>query len=178
MTITLRPSLDADLPAITATYAHAVTHGTASFELDPPTADEMGRRRASLLADGFPFLVAEGEGRVLGYAYAGPYRSRPAYRSTVEDSVYVAPDARGLGVGRALLTQLIADATALDFRLMVAVIGDEASRASIALHGALGFEPVGTLRDVGYKHGRWLATVLMQRRLGAGPEAPPTRPAR
>jgi phosphinothricin acetyltransferase len=176
MSLIVRPSAETDLPAITAIYAHAVEHGTASFELDPPDEAEMARRRAALLEGGYPYLVAEREGRILGYAYAGAYRTRPAYRSTVEDSVYIAPAAQGQGVGRALLTALIRECEARDFRLMVAVIGDEESKGSIGLHRSLGFEPVGILKGIGYKHGRWLSTVLMQRPLGRGMDEPPTRP--
>ncbi|HEY8380799.1 MAG TPA: GNAT family N-acetyltransferase [Microvirga sp.] len=176
MSATIRPSEYRDLPAIAAIYADAVLHGTASFELDPPGEAEMARRRATLLEGGYPHLVAEAGGAVLGYAYAGPYRPRAAYRSTVEDSIYVAPDARGRGVGRALLTRLITDCEALDCRLMVAVIGDEASTGSIALHRSLGFAPAGLIPGIGYKHGGWLSTVLMHRPLGAGMATPPTRP--
>ncbi|MBJ6126556.1 GNAT family N-acetyltransferase [Microvirga splendida] len=176
MSFVIRPSLETDIPAITAIYDHAVRHGTASFELDPPTEAEMARRREAILEGGYPYLVAERGGQILGYAYAGAYRTRPAYRSTVEDSIYVAPDAQGQGVGRALLIALIERCEALDFRLMVAVIGDEESRGSIALHRSLGFEPVGVLKGIGYKHGRWLSTVLMQRPLGRGMAEPPTRP--
>ncbi|WP_262298786.1 GNAT family N-acetyltransferase [Microvirga sesbaniae] len=176
MSILIRPSTDADLDAVTAIYAHAVTHGTASFELDPPDRAEMARRRAALLEGGYPYLVAERDGAILGYAYAGAYRTRPAYRSTVEDSIYVAPAAQGQGVGRLLLAALIEDCAARDFRLMVAVIGDEDSKGSIGLHRSLGFEPVGILKGIGYKHGRWLSTVLMQRPLGRGTGEPPTRP--
>jgi L-amino acid N-acyltransferase YncA len=176
MTVHVRPSRESDLPDIAAIYAHAVMHGTASFELEPPSEAEMAKRRSVLLEGGYPYLVAERAGAILGYAYAGPYRPRAAYRSTVEDSVYVAPDAQGRGVGRTLLQAVIAECERLDFRLMVAVIGDEASAGSIALHRSLGFEPVGSLPGIGYKHGRWLATVLMHRRLGAGTGAPPTRP--
>ena len=122
--ILVRPSAGSDLPAITAIYAHAVVHGTASFELDPPDEAEMTRRRTALLEGGYPYLVAERDGAVLGYAYAGAYRTRPAYRSTVEDSIYVAPQAQGQGVGRLLLEALIRECEARDFRLMVAVIGD------------------------------------------------------
>jgi phosphinothricin acetyltransferase len=136
----------------------------------------MGRRRAALLDGGFPYIVAERDGRLMGFAYAGPYRARPAYRSTVEDSIYIAPDAHRQGVGRALLTALIAEAERQDFRLMVAVIGDEASHGSIGLHASLGFEPAGVFKGIGYKHGRWLSTVLMQRALGPGLATPPTRP--
>ncbi|WP_243370054.1 GNAT family N-acetyltransferase [Microvirga solisilvae] len=172
----VRPSADTDIPAIAAIYAHAVLTGTASFELEPPAQDEMARRRTSLLEGGYPYLVAERDGEVLGYAYAGAYRTRPAYRSTVEDSIYVAPSAQGQGIGRLLLEALIKECEALDFRLMVAVIGDEESKGSISLHRSLGFEPVGILKGIGYKHGRWLSTVLMQRPLGRGPSEPPTRP--
>ncbi len=176
MSLTLRPSSDADIPAITAIYAHAVLHGTASFELEPPSEAEMLRRRAAILEGGYPYIVAERDGEILGYAYAGAYRTRPAYRSTVEDSIYVAPSAQGQGIGRALLEALIKECEALDFRLMVAVIGDEASKGSIALHRSLGFEPVGILKGVGHKHGRWLSTVLMQRPLSHGSAEPPSRP--
>ena len=137
MSALVRPSRTADLPAIAAIYADAVVHGTASFELDPPSEAEMARRRAALLDGGYPYLVAERDGTVLGYAYAGPYRPRAAYRSTVEDSIYVAPPARGQGLGRILLAALIRECESLDFRLMVAVIGDEASRGSIRLHESL-----------------------------------------
>jgi phosphinothricin acetyltransferase len=176
MSILVRTSRDADLPAITAIYAHAVIHGTASFELTPPDGPEMARRREALLAGGFPYLVAEHGGRLAGYAYAGPYRTRPAYRSTVEDSIYVAPEAHRQGVGKSLLAALIREAEAQDFRLMVAVIGDEASHGSIGLHASLGFETAGVFRGVGHKGGRWLSTVLMQRALGPGSATPPTRP--
>jgi L-amino acid N-acyltransferase YncA len=176
MTVLVRSSRESDLDAIAAIYAHAVTHGTASFELDPPSQEEMARRRAAILEGGYPYLVAERDGEILGYAYAGAYRTRPAYRSTVEDSIYVAASAQGQGVGRALLAALIEACEALDFRLMVAVIGDEDSHGSIGLHQSLGFEPAGILKGIGYKHGRWLSTVLMQRPLGRGMSEPPTRP--
>jgi phosphinothricin acetyltransferase len=176
MSILVRVSSEADLDTITAIYTHAVTHGTASFELDPPDRAEMTRRRAAILEGGYPYLVAAKDGAVLGYAYAGAYRTRPAYRSTVEDSIYVAPSAQGQGVGRLLLAALIDECEARDFRLMVAVIGDEESKGSIGLHRSLGFEPVGILKGIGYKHGRWLSTVLMQRPLGQGMNEPPTRP--
>jgi len=176
MNLRVRSSVESDLPAIAAIYAHAVLHGTASFELDPPDEAEMARRRTAILEGGYPYLVAERDGEILGYAYAGAYRTRPAYRSTVEDSVYVAPSAQGRGVGRGLLKALIGECEARDFRLMVAVIGDEESKGSIALHRSLGFEPVGILKGIGYKHGRWLSTVLMQRPLGRGMAEPPTRP--
>jgi len=176
MSILVRPSTESDLDAVTAIYAHAVMHGTASFELDPPDRAEMARRRAGILEGGYPYFVAEKDGAVLGYAYAGAYRTRPAYRSTVEDSIYVAPPAQGQGVGRLLLAALIDECEARDFRLMVAVIGDEESKGSIGLHRSLGFEPVGILKGIGYKHGRWLSTVLMQRPLGRSMGEAPTRP--
>lgn len=170
--LTLRPCRADDLPAIQAIYAEAVRFGTASFELDPPDLTEMQARWQKVVTAGFPYLVALRQGEVVGYAYAGAYRPRPAYRGTVENSVYVAPAAQGLGVGRALIRALIAECTAAGFRQMVAVIGDSANAASIGLHRAMGFEPVGTLRSVGWKHGRWLDSVLMQRRLGPGDDTP------
>lgn len=176
MNLTLRPSSDGDIPAIAAIYAHAVLHGTASFELDPPSEAEMARRRVAILEGGYPYIVAERDGAILGYAYAGAYRTRPAYRSTVEDSIYVSPSAQGQGIGRVLLEALIEECAARDFRLMVAVIGDEDSKGSIALHRSVGFELVGVLKGVGYKHGRWLSTVLMQRPLAGGMDESPTRP--
>jgi len=176
MSLLVRPSLDTDIPAIASIYAHSVIHGTASVELDPPDEAEMARRRAAILDGGYPYLVAERDGELLGYAYAGAYRTRPAYRSTVEDSIYVAPAAQGQGVGRMLLKALIEECETRDFRLMVAVIGDEESHGSINLHRSLGFEPIGILKGIGYKHGRWLSTVLMQRALGRGSTQPPTRP--
>ncbi len=171
--LSIRPATPADLPSIAAIYADAVSTGTASFELSPPDEAEMGRRMAALLDGGFPYLVAESAGAVAGYAYAGAYRPRPAYRFTVEDSVYVAPAAKGRGVGRALLKALVAEAEGRGFRQMIAVIGDEASAGSIALHRSAGFELVGTFRSVGWKFGQWRATVLMQRALGAGDAEPP-----
>ena len=174
MTLAVRPSAEADIPVIAGIYAAAVVHGTASFELEPPTEEEMRRRRAAIIGGGYPYLVAESGGAVVGYAYAGAYRTRPAYRFTVEDSIYVAPSAQGHGVGRALLAALIEAAEARDFRLMIAVIGDKASTASIRLHQAAGFQLVGMFEPVGYKHGRWLASVLMQRVLWYGAATPPS----
>jgi phosphinothricin acetyltransferase len=171
----LRDSESGDLPAITAIYRHAVLHGHASFELSPPDEPEMAARRAALLAGGFPHIVAIIGGEVLGYAYAGPYRTRPAYANTVENSVYVRHDRHGLGIGRALLARLIAEAGRRGFRQMVAIIGDSGNRSSIELHRSLGFTPVGTLRSVGWKHERWLDSVLMQRALGPGDTSPPER---
>ena len=158
-----------DIPAITRIYAHAVEHGTASFELAAPDEAEMARRMTDLMGKGFPYIVAEVDGMLAGYAYAGPFRARPAYRHTIENSVYVAPDIQRRGIGRALLAALIAAAEARGFRQMIAVIGDSTKQAaSIGLHQALGFHHVGILENVGFKHGRWLDSVLMQRALGDG----------
>jgi len=169
----IRAATPADIPAITRIYAHAVRHGTASFELDAPDEAEMSRRQRALLDGGYPYLVAEVDSRVAGYAYAGPYRARPAYRFSVENSIYVAPEAHRRGVGRALLDRLIAECETRGYRLMIAVIGDSAQTPSIALHRAAGFKLVGALEGVGYKFDRWLDTVLMQRALGAGMSTPP-----
>jgi L-amino acid N-acyltransferase YncA len=161
----LRPASPGDLAAMAAIYEPEVRRGTATFELESPEAAEFGGRLAKLRAAGLPWLVAELDGRVGGYAYAAPYRDRPAYRFTVEDSVYLAPDARGRGVGRRLLAAVIEAARDAGMRQMVAVIGDSANVASVRLHRGCGFADVGTLRDVGFKFGRWLDTVLMQRTL-------------
>jgi phosphinothricin acetyltransferase len=171
--ILIRPATPADIRDITAIYAHAVEHGTASFEIEPPGIVEMTTRQKILLDGGYPYLVADAAGTVAGYAYAGPYRPRIAYRHTVEDSVYVNPRVTRRGIGRLLLTELIAKAEQRGFRQMVAVIGDSQQTPSIELHRSLGFAPVGTLTNIGFKHGRWLDTVLMQRPLGKGADAPP-----
>jgi phosphinothricin acetyltransferase len=171
--ISIRAASPADIPAITRIYAHAVRHGTASFELEPPDEAEMAARQQALLERGYPYLVAESGGAVIGYAYAGPYRARPAYRFSVENSVYVAADAHRRGIGRLLLDRLIADCEARGYRLMIAVIGDSAQKPSIELHRAAGFKLVGAFEGVGYKFDRWLDTVLMQRPLGKGSSAPP-----
>jgi len=169
----IRPCQEADLPAIAAIYGEAVRTGTASFELQPPDIAEMVRRWRALIGDGYPYLVAEMEDKsVGGYAYAGPYRARPAYRSTVENSIYVAPDVQGLGIGRLLLSSLVDEAAARSYRQMIAVIGDSRNVASIRLHAAAGFTHVGILKDVGWKHGVWLDSVLMQRKLGPGSNSP------
>lgn len=170
----IRNATAADIPAITAIYADSVLTGTGTFELTPPDEAEMGRRHAALADGRFPYFVAERDGELLGYAYAGPYRARPAYRFAVEDSIYLAADARRQGVGRKLLETLIEASTALGFRQMLAVIGDSQNAGSVGVHKALGFRLVGTFTDVGWKHGRWLDTVLMQLSLGAGSTVPPS----
>ncbi|MFN7571606.1 MAG: GNAT family N-acetyltransferase [Betaproteobacteria bacterium] len=164
----LRPALPDDLPAITVIYGHHVIHGLASFETEPPSLEEMQARFSSITAAGYPYWVAvEGE-RVLGYAYASAFRTRPAYRYTVEDSVYVAPDAVGRGTGRALLERLIAECEARGYRQILAVIGDSDNQPSIKLHTACGFGRMAVFNGTGFKHGRWVDTVFMQRALGAG----------
>ena len=170
---TLRASTDADVPAVTAIYAHHVLTGLASFETVPPAAQEMARRRMEVLKRGLPFLVAEIAGSVVGYAYASPYRARPAYRFTLEDSIYIHPDHTRKGIGRLLLQALIASCEEKGYRQMVAIIGDSGNAPSIGLHQAFGFEHAGTLRSVGFKFGRWVDTVLMQRPLAAGDGALP-----
>lgn len=164
-----RPATEDDIGPICEIYAQEVTQGTASFELEPPDLKEMRRRFHRLLEKGYPYLAATLSGRVAGYAYAGPYRARPAYRYTVEDSVYVAPWARRRGVAARLLDALIAECETREFRQMVAVIGDSAHLASIELHRKAGFRLVGTLENVGFKFERWLDTVIMQRALTAPP---------
>lgn len=171
---TIRPATVADLDRITEIYADAVAQGTASYELEPPSRAEMGTRFDSLMAGGFPYLVAQKDGDVLGYAYAGAFRPRPAYRFIVEDSVYVAPWAKGQGVGLLLMQQLIETVRAAGFRQIIAVIGDgRADSASVRLHEKLGFHHSGRLEGSGYKHGRWLDTVFMQLSLNGGASAPP-----
>jgi len=171
--IPIRPAQPRDLAAITRIYDHAVRHGTASFEIEPPDEREMARRYEALRAGGYPYLVAELDGAIVGYAYAGPYRARAAYRWSVEDTIYVAPSSQRRGIGRALLERLIADAEAGGFRQMIAVIGDSANASSIELHRAAGFRMVGTFDNVGFRFGRWLDSVLMQRPLGTGATAMP-----
>jgi phosphinothricin acetyltransferase len=164
----LRESRGDDIAAIAAIYAYHVLHGLASFEETPPDPEEIARRRDALVAQRLPYLVAERGGRVVGYCYAGPFRVRSAYRYTLEDSVYVAPDAVGHGIGRELLTAVVARAGELGYRHMVAVIGGSETVASIRLHQALGFAHRGVLPAVGFKFGRWVDIVLMQRALGPG----------
>lgn len=167
MSPTIIPCEARHIDEIAAIYRHAVRHGTASFELEPPDEEEMLSRWQALTSAGYPYLVAEFDGEVAGYAYAGPYRARPAYRATVENSVYVHSQRQGRGVGHLLMHRLIDACTDLGFRQMIAVIGDSANISSQRLHERLGFEPVGVLKSVGWKHQRWLDTVLMQRPLGS-----------
>lgn len=171
----LRPATVADLDAITVIYDHAVRHGTASYELEPPSRSDMAARFAALTDAGYPYLVAEDfGGKIAGYAYAGPFRPRPAYRFIVEDSIYIAPDHQGLGLGRQLLPALVAACEQLGFRQILAVIGDGSPEsASVRLHAALGFRLAGTLQGSGYKHGRWLDTVIMQLAINGGSTMPP-----
>ncbi|MCO5056727.1 MAG: N-acetyltransferase family protein [Rhizobiaceae bacterium] len=172
--LTIRPAAMADIPAITRIYGHAVENGTGSYELEPPTEAEMARRFRTFVDDGFPYLVAADDGGIQGYAYAGAFRPRRAYRFTVENSVYVHPDAHRRGVGRALLEALVRECAAMGFRQIVAVIGDGARHmASVRLHESLGFTHAGTMRGTGYKHGQWLDTVLMQLPINGGDSVPP-----
>ncbi|HSW08940.1 GNAT family N-acetyltransferase [Aquabacterium sp.] len=169
----LRDSTDEDAAALQAIYAHHVLHGRASFEETPPTVPEMRQRQAAVRAAGLPFLVAEIDGALVGYCYATPYRPRPGYRYTIEDSVYVAHDRGGQGIGVALLAALIARCEAGPWRQMLAIIGHSGNAGSLALHRRMGFETVGTMRSVGFKLGEWTDTVLMQRRLGPGDSTAP-----
>lgn len=170
----IRPATEADLPAITDIYAHAVKHSTASYEYEPPSLSDMRGRFEALAAARYPYLAAEAEGDVIGYAYAGPFRTRPAYRYNVEDSIYLAPAAQGRGLGRALLEQLIRESEALGFRQMIAVIGDGGvNLASVKLHAAMGFSEAGRIQGSGFKFGRWCDTVMMQRALNGGAGSPP-----
>jgi L-amino acid N-acyltransferase YncA len=169
----IRPALPADLPQITTIYAHHVRHGTASFEIEAPDENEMARRWKDITDKGLPYLVAENNGTVAGYAYAGLYRPRVAYRFTVEDSIYVHPESARQGIGALLLPALISSCEKQGLRQMIAVIGDSGNTASIALHRKFGFEDAGTLKNVGFKFGRWLDTVFMQRALGHGAETTP-----
>ena len=164
----IRPVTAADLDAVTAVYAHDVLHGTGTFEIVPPTVAEMSDRVAAVTAAGLPYLVAMLGDDLVGFAYAGSYRPRPAYRFTVEDSIYLRPDATGRGIGTRLLREVVQVCESLGLRQMIAVIGDSDNVGSVRTHAKCGFSPVGAFRAVGWKHGRWLDTVLMQRSLGAG----------
>jgi L-amino acid N-acyltransferase YncA len=171
----IRPAVLPDLPAITEIYAHEVRVGTATFELVPPDLAEMTRRFQALLDGGFPYFVAVLDGRVAGYAYASSYRPRPAYRFTVENSVYLRPATHRRGIGRQLLERLIAECATRGFRQMIAVIGDSANAASVGVHAACGFQMIGTHPSVGLKFGRWLDTVMMQRELAEGASTVPEK---
>jgi phosphinothricin acetyltransferase len=178
--VTVRDAHADDLAEVQRIYAHHVENGLASFEEDPPSVQEMASRRAAVLAHGLPYLVATISDRVVGYCYAAPYRPRPAYRYTIEDSVYVASDMAGRGIGSALLRELIDRCEQGSWRQMLAVIGNSENAGSIGLHASVGFQTVGTFRSVGFKFGRWVDSVLMQRALGDGdrtnPGARPTDP--
>ena len=170
---TIRASEEGDITAITAIYAHHVLHGTGTFEIDPPSCQDLAQRRADVLARGLPYLVAEDAGRIVGFAYCNWFKPRPAYRFSAEDSIYVAEAARGLGVGRLLLDALTTQAQAAGVRKLLAVIGDSANAGSIAVHRAAGFTDVGVMRSVGWKFGAWRDIVLMEKPLGAGDTSAP-----
>jgi phosphinothricin acetyltransferase len=169
----IRPSRDEDLDAITRIYGHHVLHGTGTFETTPPSVADMTTRRADVLAKGLPWLVVEDGGELLGFAYGNWFKPRPAYRFSVEDSIYMAPEAAGKGLGRALLAELLAALERAGVRKVMAVIGDSANAGSIGVHRALGFEPAGVISSCGWKFDRWLDIVLMQKPLGAGDSTPP-----
>ena len=171
--VAVRPATPLDLPAIQAIYAHHVLEGLASFEETAPSLEEMQRRYAEVSKRGLPYLVADLEGAIAGYGYCSPYRARSAYRFALEDSVYVRKDMAGRGVGGAVLGALVERSAELGYRQLIAIIGDSGHEASIGLHASAGFVRVGTLRSVGYKHGRWVDSVIMQRPLGAGDGLPP-----
>ena len=169
----VRPATEQDADALAAIYGDAVLHGFGTFEEEPPSAADMDSRRRAVQDQGLPYLVAELDGRVLGFAYAAPFRPRAAYRYTLEDSVYVSPDAKGKGVGRAVLSAVIAACEALGVRQLMAVIGDTGNAGSVGLHKALGFEQTGVGKSVGFKHGRWVDIVHMQKALNGGDETLP-----
>jgi L-amino acid N-acyltransferase YncA len=169
----IRPSNEQDLSAITRIYGHHVLHGTGTFETTPPSLDEMAARRADVLSKGLPWLVVEEDGQVLGFAYGNWFKPRPAYRFSVEDSIYLAPGAAGQGLGRALLAELLTTLERSGIRKVMAVIGDSANTGSIGVHKALGFEQVGVVQACGWKFGRWLDIVMMQRAIGDGDRTPP-----
>jgi phosphinothricin acetyltransferase len=173
----VRPATEADLPSITKIYGHAVRYGTATFEITPPDLAEMTRRFRTLMDGGFPYFVAVLDGAVVGYAYAGAYRPRPAYRFTVENSVYLDPAMHRRGIGLQLMQRLIAECESRGYRQMIAVIGDSANAGSIGVHVRTGFQMIGTHPNVGFKFGRWLDTVMMQRALGEGASTLPANDA-
>lgn len=168
----IRPSRDEDMAAITAIYRHHVLTGTGTFEIDPPSEADMSARRADVLAKGLPYLVMENAGQVLGFAYCNWFKPRPAYRYSAEDSIYMAADAGRKGLGKALLTELCAQAERVGVRKLLAVIGDSANTGSIGVHRSVGFTPVGTITSCGWKFDRWLDVVMMEKPLGAGDRTP------
>ena len=170
---TIRPSREDDIPAVTAIYAHHVLIGTGTFEIDPPTEADMASRRHEVVERGLPYLVLENGHQVLGFAYCNWFKPRPAYRFSAEDSVYLAPQAQGAGLGRALLAELMGRAQAIGVRKLIAVIGDSGNAGSIALHRSVGFTQVGVLKSCGWKFDQWLDVVMMERQLGLGDQAPP-----
>ena len=173
----IRPSSDADLPAITAIYAHHVLHGTGSFETEPPSVADMMARRADVLSKGLPYLVVEQDGKIAGFAYGNWFKPRPAYQYSVEDSIYMAPDLQGKGLGRALLTELMARFEAVGIRKVMAIIGDSTNTGSVGIHLALGFTQVGIVDSCGWKFGAWRDIVIMQKTIGLGDTQPPDKPA-
>lgn len=174
--LVIRPVQPADLDAVVRAYAWNVVHGAGTFETEPPPAEEMARRHSEVAGRGLPWLVAERDGSVIGFAYANQFRPRPAFRYALEDSIYLAPEGQRQGIGRLLLAELIARCEAAGARQMYAVIGDSANAGSINLHRACGFRPIGLMRSAGWKFGRWLDVVLMQRELGLGDQEPPLSP--
>lgn len=170
---TIRPSMDSDLPTITRIYAHHVLNGTGTFETTPPSEDDMRSRRADVLGKNLPWLVLESGGKVVGFAYGNWFKPRPAYRFSVEDSVYLAPEAAGKGLGKALLRELLTQLERRGVRKVMAVIGDSANLGSVGVHTALGFEKAGVIESCGWKFGRWLDIVMMQKTLGDGDTTPP-----
>lgn len=168
----IRPSREEDIPAITAIYRHHVLHGTGTFETTPPSEADMGARRADVLSKGLPYLVSEDSGKVIGFAYCTWFKPRPAYRFSAEDSIYMAADVGGKGHGRSLLEALVAQAQAVGIRKLIAVIGDSANAGSVGVHRAVGFGPVGVLKSCGWKFGKWLDVVLMEKALGQGDTTP------
>jgi phosphinothricin acetyltransferase len=173
MPLIVRPSQDADLGAITDIYAHHVRHSTGTFETEPPSLQEMGQRRADVLAKGLPYLVAVQGPEVLGFAYCNWFKPRAAYRYSAEDSIYLHPAAQRRGIGRLLLAELVCQAEAAGIRKLIAVIGDSANAGSVGVHSALGFNRVGVLQSCGWKFDRWLDVVMMEKALGIGDKAPP-----
>lgn len=169
----VRPSVDADLAAVTRIYAHHVLNGTGTFETSPPSEDEMRTRRADVLGKNLPWLVLEVNGQVMGFAYGNWFKPRPAYRFSAEDSIYLAPGSAGMGLGRTLLAEFCIQAEAAGVRKLIAVIGDSANAGSIGVHRSAGFTQVGVLKSCGWKFDQWLDVVLMEKALGQGDTSPP-----